>query len=174
MVQGYSGHVTYNGGLDVARKVLKVDGIRGLYRGFGIFATGGIFAGATASCITMPLDTMKTRLQVMGHEKKHTVREVVKGLVADDDWKGLCRGPGPRFFTMSAWGTLMILSYEHLSGDSSFTLLLYSIIFVVVVIIMHNDEIAKTFMDLIIVNYCIGKFKPMSYPLFSYNHAQSI
>ncbi|KAI7981528.1 hypothetical protein LOK49_Contig32G00003 [Camellia lanceoleosa] len=61
----------------------------------------GIFAGATASCITTPLDTIKTRLQ--------------------------------------------------------------------------NDEIAKTFVDLIIVNYWIGKFKPMSYPLFSgYNHAQSI
>ncbi|CAL5406276.1 unnamed protein product [Camellia sinensis] len=120
-----SGHATYNGGLDVARKVLKVDGIRGLYR--GQYLSGLV---AMASCITMPLDTMKTSLQVMGHEKKHTVREVVKGLVADDGWKGLYRGLGPRFFTMSAWGTLM------------------------------NDEIAKTFVDLIIVNYCIGKFKP--------------
>ncbi|GMP28621.1 hypothetical protein CsSME_00004088 [Camellia sinensis var. sinensis] len=216
MVQGYSGHATYNGGLDVPRKVLKVDGIRGLYRGFGLSvmtyspssavwwasygsslflghgtteheesapslwtivsvqAAGGIFAGATASCITTPLDTIKTRLQVMGHEKKLTVREVVEGLVADDGWKGLYRGLGPRFFTMSAWGTSMILSYEYLSRDSSFTLLLYRIIFVVV-IIMQNDEIAKTFVDLIIVNYWIGKFKPMSYPLFSaYNHAQSI
>lgn len=27
-------------------------------------AAGGIFAGATASCITTPLDTIKTRLQV--------------------------------------------------------------------------------------------------------------
>lgn len=27
-------------------------------------ATGGIVAGATASCITTPLDTIKTRLQV--------------------------------------------------------------------------------------------------------------
>lgn len=36
MVQGYSGHAKYNGGLDVARKVLKSDGIRGLYRGFGL------------------------------------------------------------------------------------------------------------------------------------------
>ena len=36
MVQGYSGHARYNGGLDVARKVLKQDGVRGLYRGFGL------------------------------------------------------------------------------------------------------------------------------------------
>lgn len=39
MVQGYSGHATYNGGLDVVRKVLKSDGIRGLYRGFGLSVT---------------------------------------------------------------------------------------------------------------------------------------
>ncbi|GFP79084.1 solute carrier family 25 member 44 [Phtheirospermum japonicum] len=36
MVQGYSGHATYNGGLDIVRKVIKVDGIRGLYKGFGL------------------------------------------------------------------------------------------------------------------------------------------
>ncbi|KAJ1435363.1 Mitochondrial carrier protein [Sesbania bispinosa] len=112
MVQGYSGHAQYSGGLDVARKVLRSDGIRGLYRGFGLSvvtyspssavwwasygssqrfiwrflehgtkndegtpslqkimlvqAAGGIIAGATASCITTPLDTIKTRLQVFG------------------------------------------------------------------------------------------------------------
>ncbi|XP_073123186.1 uncharacterized protein [Henckelia pumila] len=44
-------------------------------------AAGGIFAGSTASCITTPLDTIKTRLQVMGHEKKQTIREVVKKFV---------------------------------------------------------------------------------------------
>lgn len=35
MVQGYSGHATYGGGLDVLRKIIKSDGIRGLYRGYG-------------------------------------------------------------------------------------------------------------------------------------------
>lgn len=35
-MQGYSGHATYSGGLDVARKVIQSDGIRGLYRGFGL------------------------------------------------------------------------------------------------------------------------------------------
>ncbi|KAI3452195.1 hypothetical protein Pfo_008860 [Paulownia fortunei] len=161
MVQGYSGHATYSGGLDVARKVIKSDGIRGLYRGFGLSimtyspssavwwasygasqrviwrlldhgtegygtassegkivlvqAAGGIFAGAMASCITTPLDTVKTRLQVMGHAKRPTARQVVKNLIADDGWTGLYRGLGPRFFSMSAWGTSMILAYEYLS-----------------------------------------------------------
>lgn len=55
----------------------------------------------------------------MGHEKRPTVRQVVKGLVVDDGWTGLYRGLGPRFFSMSAWGTSMILAYEYLSKDSS-------------------------------------------------------
>lgn len=160
MVQGYSGHAKYNGGLDVASKILKSNGIRGLYKGFGLSvmtyspssavwwasygssqrliwrflgfgsdpeeaapnkptivlvqAAGGITAGAMASCITTPLDTIKTRLQVMGHEKKSSVGQVVKTLIVNEGWKGLYRGLGPRFFSMSAWGTSMILSYEYL------------------------------------------------------------
>ncbi|KAL8528493.1 hypothetical protein ACS0TY_006063 [Phlomoides rotata] len=156
MVQGYSGHASYTGGLDVVRKVIKADGIRGLYRGFGLSvltyspssavwwasygasqrfiwrhlddgsagptqgrimsvqAAGGIIAGATASCVTTPLDTIKTRLQVIGHDKRPSARQVVKSLIADDGWTGFYRGLGPRFFSMSAWGTSMILAYEYL------------------------------------------------------------
>ncbi|KAL6507380.1 hypothetical protein OROGR_023575 [Orobanche gracilis] len=156
MVQGYSGHATYKGGLDVVHKVIKSDGIRGLYRGFGLSvityspssavwwasygasqrfiwrhldngiaapseqnivlvqAVGGILAGATASCVTTPLDTIKTRLQVMGHEKRPLARQVVRNLIAEDGWTGFYRGLGPRFFSMSAWGTSMILAYEYL------------------------------------------------------------
>ncbi|RXH89685.1 hypothetical protein DVH24_032042 [Malus domestica] len=138
MVQGYSGHAKYTGGLDVARKVIKSDGIRGLYRGLGLSvmtyspssavwwasygssqrliwsflghgigseeavpsvgnivlvqAAGGIIAGATASCVTTPLDTIKTRLQTMGHDKRPTAREVIKNLIRDDGWQGFYRG----------------------------------------------------------------------------------
>ncbi|KAL8251187.1 hypothetical protein R6Q59_034880 [Mikania micrantha] len=160
MVQGYSGHASYNGGLDVARKILKQDGIRGLYRGFGLSVmtyspssavwwasygssqrviwnllghgndsvgsipsqgtivlvqgAGGIFAGAAASIVTTPLDTIKTRLQVMKHEKGPSTRQVIKALMAEDGLKGFYRGIGPRFFSSSAWGTSMILAYEYL------------------------------------------------------------
>ncbi|CAN0870319.1 Solute carrier family 25 member 44 [Linum grandiflorum] len=173
MVQGYSGHEKYKGGLDVARKVIKSDGIRGLYRGFGLSvmtyspssavwwasygssqrviwrnkriflcrflgygtdpepaapsgmnivlvqAAGGVIAGATASCITTPLDTIKTRLQVcgqvMGHESKSSARQVVRNLVNDSGWLGLYKGLGPRFLSSSLWGTSMILAYEYMS-----------------------------------------------------------
>ncbi|WOK99682.1 solute carrier family 25 member 44-like [Canna indica] len=159
MVQGYSGFAKYNGGFDVARKILKADGVRGLYRGFGLSvmtyspssavwwasygssqrviwrllghgndnesvpsqskivcvqATGGVIAGAIASCITTPLDTIKTRLQVMDYEQKQNVRQVIKRLIAEDGWKGFYRGLVPRFFSMSAWGTAMIVSYEYM------------------------------------------------------------
>ncbi|PIN01949.1 hypothetical protein CDL12_25536 [Handroanthus impetiginosus] len=50
----------------------------------------------------------------MGHETKPTARQVVKKLIADDGWTGFYRGLGPRFFSMSAWGTSMILAYEYL------------------------------------------------------------
>ncbi|KAF7822383.1 solute carrier family 25 member 44-like [Senna tora] len=160
MVEGYSGHAKYSGAFDVARKVLRSDGIRGFYRGFGLSvmtyspsnavwwasytssqrfvwryigdgteyekatlslqqlvllqATGGIAAGATASCATQPLDTIKTRLQVMGHVKTRTLKNVVKDLINEDGWKGFYRGLGPRFFSMTAWGTSLVLAYEHL------------------------------------------------------------
>ena len=42
-------------------------------------------------------------------------RQVVKRLVAEDGWKGFYRGLGPRFFSMSVWGTSMIVAYEYLS-----------------------------------------------------------
>uniref|UniRef100_A0A161ZPP2 Mitochondrial carrier protein n=1 Tax=Daucus carota subsp. sativus TaxID=79200 RepID=A0A161ZPP2_DAUCS len=85
---------------------------------------GGIFAGATASCITTPLDTIKTRLQVMGNERRPTTKQVIKQLIADDGWLGLYRGLGPRFFSMSLWGTSMILAYEFLSKATFFSFVL--------------------------------------------------
>ncbi|RVW97967.1 hypothetical protein CK203_029049 [Vitis vinifera] len=60
---------------------------------------------------------------VLEHEgRKTTTKQVVKGLIADDGWKGLYRGLGPRLFSMSAWGTSMILAYEYLSRTLFFSL----------------------------------------------------
>lgn len=51
----------------------------------------------------------------MDNMQKQNVRQVIKRLIADDGWKGFYRGLGPRFFSMSAWGTTMIVAYEYLS-----------------------------------------------------------
>lgn len=55
--------------------------------------------------------------KVMGHEKRPSTRQLIKTLIAEDGWKGFYKGIGPRFFSMSAWGTSMILAYEYLSMD---------------------------------------------------------
>ncbi|CAN1126526.1 Solute carrier family 25 member 44 [Linum perenne] len=69
-------------------------------------------AGMTASLFSqtmfVPIDV------VMRHERESSARQVVKNLLKDDGWVGLYKGLGPRFFSMSAWGTSMILSYEYL------------------------------------------------------------
>lgn len=166
MVQGTPGATKYSGGLDVIRKILKADGILGLYRGFGmsvityspssavwwasygasqrlmwrmlgynwadsdapkpsqwevvsVQAAGGIVAGAVASVATTPMDTVKTRLQVIETTGvRPTVSSTVRGLLKDHGLKGLYRGLGPRFLSMSAWGTCMIVSYEFLKRFS--------------------------------------------------------
>lgn len=51
----------------------------------------------------------------MDSQNKPKASEVVKRLIAEDGWKGLYRGLGPRFFSSSAWGTSMIVCYEYLS-----------------------------------------------------------
>ena len=51
----------------------------------------------------------------MDNENKPKAGQVVKRLIAEDGWKGLYRGLGPRFFSSSAWGTSMIVCYEYLS-----------------------------------------------------------
>lgn len=63
----------------------------------------------------------------MGHDKRSTVKKVVKDLINEDGWKGLYRGLGPRFFSMSAWGTSMILAYEYLS-KKIFILTIYNVV----------------------------------------------
>ncbi|MQL73757.1 hypothetical protein Taro_006127 [Colocasia esculenta] len=159
MIQGLPGMTTYNGPFDVVRKVLKTEGIRGLYRGFGITiltqspanalwwgaygaaqhviwrslgyghdpekkpsnwelvtvqATAGTIAGACSSLITTPIDTVKTRLQVMdGYGTgRPSVMKTTKLLLQEDGWVGFYRGFGARFLNMSLWGTSMIVTYE--------------------------------------------------------------
>lgn len=51
----------------------------------------------------------------MDTTEKRDVGQVMKRLIAEDGWRGLYRGLGPRFASMSAWGTTMIVAYEYLS-----------------------------------------------------------
>ncbi|CAI9113915.1 OLC1v1014620C1 [Oldenlandia corymbosa var. corymbosa] len=143
MVQGLPGTTFSNGPFDVMRKVIKVEGICGLYRGFGLTAlsqtpasalwwgaygaaqhriwraigygddldqkpshvemisvqaTAGMVAGACSSIITTPLDTVKTRLQVIDNYGvgRPSVMKTTRVLLKEDGWRGFYRGFGPR------------------------------------------------------------------------------
>ncbi|KAJ6910195.1 hypothetical protein NC652_021012 [Populus alba x Populus x berolinensis] len=159
MVQGLPGVASYKGPFDVMCKVMKTEGFRGLYRGFGLTAVtqspasalwwgtygtaqhiiwrsmgyrddldkkpshlemvtvqamAGTVAGACSSIITTPMDTIKTRLQVMDNygSGRPSVLKTTKTLLKEDGWWGFYRGFGPRFLNMSLYGTTMIVTYE--------------------------------------------------------------
>ncbi|RZC49436.1 hypothetical protein C5167_017855 [Papaver somniferum] len=196
MVQGSGGSsginknptFQYSGGIDAFRKIVKSDGIRGLYRGFGMSTvtyapsnaiwwasysisqrvmwggyscylakkgngtTGGAsscsggggcispsaktvmavqglsaaMAGGFSALVTMPLDTIKTRLQVLdgcgngsGSSAQPTIRQTVKNLVKEGGWSACYRGLGPRWVSSSFSATTMITTYELLKRLSA-------------------------------------------------------
>ncbi|KDP34052.1 hypothetical protein JCGZ_07623 [Jatropha curcas] len=188
MVQGCSnsssglGPCRYKNGIDAFRKILRTDGPRGLYRGFGIsiltyapsnavwwasysvahrLVWGGLgcsaykkdenfvnagggrcayrpdskamlavqglcaaMASGMSVMITMPLDTIKTRMQVLdgeqnGRRQPLTVMQTVKNLVKEGGFAACYRGLGPRWVSMSMSATTMITTYEFLKRLST-------------------------------------------------------
>ncbi|KAL4281681.1 hypothetical protein GQ457_03G040180 [Hibiscus cannabinus] len=164
----------YANGIDAFRKIVRTDGPKGLYRGFGIsiltyapsnavwwasysvaqrLVWGGIgcyilkkddgsneirpdtktvmavqgvsaaMAGGVSALITMPLDTIKTRLQVLDGEdngrRGPTVGQTVRNLIKEGGWLACYRGLGPRWASMSMSATTMITTYEFLKRLSA-------------------------------------------------------
>ncbi|KAG6528834.1 solute carrier family 25 member 44-like [Zingiber officinale] len=168
MVQGSSAS-EYRGGIDAVKKILCSDGLRGLYRGFGLSILtyapsnavwwasyiisqrliwagisrqfGGVgsheirprhgavvavqgasaaVAGAATAVVTMPLDTIKTRLQVWeGGAEKMTVSRTIRSLLQEGGWRACYRGLGPRWASSSLSATTMITTYEFLKRLST-------------------------------------------------------
>ncbi|KAJ1420370.1 Mitochondrial carrier protein [Sesbania bispinosa] len=169
----------YINGIDAFRKIMNTDGLRGLYRGFGIsiltyapsnavwwasysvaqrMVWGGVgyylskkseegsdtasnalrpdtktvmavqgvsaaMAGGMSALITMPLDTIKTRLQVLDGDENGrrgpTIMQTVRNLVREGGWMACYRGLGPRWASMSMSATTMITTYEFLKRLSA-------------------------------------------------------
>lgn len=170
----------YRNGLDAFRQILCTDGLRGLYRGFGIsiltyapsnavwwtsyslvhrLIWGGfgrymgkrdddrklvngcgfrpdskamvavqgltaVMASGVSAIITMPLDTIKTRLQVLdaeenGRRRPLTALQTVRNLVNEGGFLACYRGLGPRWASMSMSATIMITTYEFLKRMST-------------------------------------------------------
>ncbi|EHA8589417.1 solute carrier family 25 member 44 [Cocos nucifera] len=184
MVQGGGGAARYLGGVDAFKKIIRSDGLRGLYRGFGMsiltyapsnavwwasysisqrliwsgigYYAGGLrrlstaedgrgggggggglrpdyatvvavqgvsaaVAGGAAAVVTMPLDTIKTRMQVIdgGDGGRVTIGRTVKRLLGEGGWGACYRGLGPRWASMSLSATTMITTYEFLKRLSA-------------------------------------------------------
>jgi solute carrier family 25, member 44 len=152
----------YRGGADAFRKILLADGVRGLYRGFGLSiltyapsnavwwstyavaqrclwravgtersescaclmavqGASAALAGGTAALVTMPLDTVKTRLQVMEADAaaRPTLASTVRGLLKEGGWAACYRGLGPRWGSMSLSAATMVTTYEFLKRLSA-------------------------------------------------------
>jgi len=176
MVQGTQGlsqiSTNYSGGIDAFRSIVKTEGMRGLYRGFGMsivtyapsnalwwtsyciiqrmvwgslgycrkkeerdkeFIAPGTkimvtvqgfsaaMAGGVVALVTNPLDTIKTRLQVLEGEEniKPTIAQTVRNLVKEGGWGACYRGLGPRWAAMSMSATTMITTYEFIKRMST-------------------------------------------------------
>lgn len=168
---------SYNGGIDAFRKILYADGVKGLYRGFGISilayapsnavwwasysvahrliwgSIGGYFrkidengyrhegkvalvavqgisaamASGVSSIVTMPLDTIKTRMQVLdsegggggGSRTTPSFLQTMRNLVKEGGFSACYRGLGPRWASMSMSAATMITTYEFLKRLST-------------------------------------------------------
>ncbi|XVE97738.1 hypothetical protein REPUB_Repub03eG0044400 [Reevesia pubescens] len=81
-------------------------------------------ASGVSALITMPLDTIKTRLQVLDREengirKPPTILQTVRNLVKEGGLTACYRGLGPRWASMSMSATTMITTYEFLKRLST-------------------------------------------------------
>ncbi|KAK8630020.1 hypothetical protein V6N13_078832 [Hibiscus sabdariffa] len=80
-------------------------------------------AGGISALITMPLDTIKTRLQVLDGEEKGRcgpmIGQTVRNLVKEGGWLACYRGLGPRWASMSMSATTMITTYEFVKRLSA-------------------------------------------------------
>ncbi|XP_057525011.1 uncharacterized protein LOC130804560 [Amaranthus tricolor] len=177
-----NGFSNYRNGFDAFKKILSVDGFRGLYRGFGISAltyapssavwwgsysvsyrliwdgiscykckwkfdsvncengkfleanpmfvvgvqgVSAALASGFSALITTPLDTIKTRLQVLererggGRGRPPTVAQTVRDLVKEGGFSACYRGLGPRWASMSMSAATMVTTYELLKRLST-------------------------------------------------------
>lgn len=147
----------YSGGVDAFSKIVCENGVRGLYRGFGVSVLtcapsnavwwasysaahraiwggggGGLgevavqgmsaaVASGVSALVTTPLDTIKTRTQVMERGENGITRvvHVVKDLVKEGGLSACYRGLGPRWASMTATATTMITTYEFIKRLST-------------------------------------------------------
>lgn len=79
-------------------------------------------ASGFSALVTMPLDTIKTRVQVIESDAsngKVSIAHTVRNLVKDGGLRACYRGLGARWASMSISATTMITTYESLKKMST-------------------------------------------------------
>lgn len=69
----------------------------------------GFMAGAAASVVSFPLDTVKTQLQL---GRGHTFSQALKSLIAERGIRGMFTGVLPRVLYTAPSGAIMMVTYE--------------------------------------------------------------
>ncbi|KAK7321572.1 hypothetical protein VNO77_32361 [Canavalia gladiata] len=90
----------------------------------GVQGLSAVMASGVSAIVTMPLDTVKTRLQVLDAEENGGRRpmgfvQTVRNLVKEGGVLGCYRGLGPRWASMSMSAATMITTYEFLKRMSA-------------------------------------------------------
>ncbi|XP_027333078.1 solute carrier family 25 member 44-like [Abrus precatorius] len=90
----------------------------------GVQGLSAVMASGVSAIVTMPLDTIKTRLQVLdsvenGRKRPMTFVQTVKNLVGEGGILGCYRGLGPRWASMSLSAATMVTTYEFLKRMSA-------------------------------------------------------
>ncbi|XP_017650276.1 solute carrier family 25 member 44 isoform X6 [Nannospalax galili] len=133
-LQVQKGKSLYHGTFDAFVKILKADGVTGLYRGFLVNtftliseqlsylcpkecphivfqAISGPLAAATASILTNPMDVIRTRVQVEG---KSSIILTFKQLMAEEGPWGLMKGLSARIISATPSTIVIVVGYESL------------------------------------------------------------
>jgi solute carrier family 25 protein 44 len=90
----------------------------------GVQGLSAVVASGVSAIVTMPFDTIKTRLQVLdteenGRRRPLTFVQTVRNLVNEGGLFACYRGLGPRWVSMSMSATTMITTYEFLKRLST-------------------------------------------------------
>ena len=88
-----------------------------LYKQYSIYFICGGFSGCCSSFITMPIDTIRTRKQVLGNFNTKSI-DIIKTVYNNDGIPGFFRGVSARMWSGLISASLLITAYEFVKHAS--------------------------------------------------------